>query len=89
MPSGLTLPWLLLALATIADRWKEMVQTHRSDTTTFASMLIVITVLLGSLTSATGVRRDFRSVFSACSRQTRIPLSPRGASAGWLVQHLF
>ena len=48
MPSGLSLPWYLLALGAVIERFQEMMQTRRADASIFAAMLLVVTVLFGS-----------------------------------------
>jgi len=48
MPPGVSLPWCLLALGAVAERFQDMMKNRRADVATFTAMLLVVTALFGS-----------------------------------------
>ncbi len=47
MPSSVSLPWCLLALAAVMERLQVMLQNRRADVSIYAAMLLVVTALFG------------------------------------------
>ncbi len=48
MPPSMSLPWCLLTLAAVIERFQDMMQNRRADVSIFAAMLLVVTALFGS-----------------------------------------
>jgi len=48
VPPGLSLPWCLLVLSALVDRFQDMTRNRRTDASTYMAILLVVTVLLGS-----------------------------------------
>jgi hypothetical protein len=48
MPASLSLPWCLLVLGAVLERFQDMMKNRRADVSTFTAMLLVVTALFGS-----------------------------------------
>ena len=48
VPPTISLPWCLLVLGSVIERFREMTRQRRADASIFAAMLLVVTALFGS-----------------------------------------
>jgi hypothetical protein len=49
-PPSVSLPWCLLVIGVLVERMREMLRSRRSDTTSFAVLLLAVSFLFGSST---------------------------------------